>query len=438
LIDLASALTRSGRSPRVEPSLSQGAQGGHEATCVAGRNIWRVWPLVAVLVVGVLQTSNVSVARAQTTPDPNYWTQTADSRDTVYRLVYQQSPQSIPSDYDPVAEAEQVLQQAQQDAPASNPEVPSLWQQLRTGATEGGLSPALRTLGAIGLSIGSFELGWKIGSGINAKFLHIGIPQQTVDPAHARWELLEFENANSQSYYGATWPDTDAWVAWFGYGGFDYNRWFQSPCTFTGFSPPSPFEVHGPVASTAGCAVWEGGVQHTYPVSVVWAQAPENALRAPGPIEPYTNQPYQRSTAAPTPPAQSSVEDAIGAYLANHALLRQWLNYQLGSPGESDPLGIGPKRPDIAFPSWREKWEQHQDEFPDYADADQYWQGAADIVEGAESGDPRYDRCQRADGSIVYLDTVTGGFVVVRNGAIETYFIPTSDPFQYFEDQCNQ
>jgi hypothetical protein len=46
---------------------------------------------------------------AQAVADPDYWKQTAEHRDTVYRFIYGQSPQSIPSGYDPVLEAEEIL-----------------------------------------------------------------------------------------------------------------------------------------------------------------------------------------------------------------------------------------------------------------------------------------------------------------------------------------
>ena len=65
---------------------------------------------------------------------------------------------------------------------------------------------------------------------------------------------------------------------------------------------------------------------------------PEDALPTIGPIEDYTDQPYSNAAAAPTPPSQSVVEDAIEDELAQpeNELLLQWLNYNLGSPGESD------------------------------------------------------------------------------------------------------
>jgi hypothetical protein len=71
---------------------------------------------------------------------------------------------------------------------------------------------------------------------------------------------------------------------------------------------------------------------------------------APAPIEPYTNQPYNRSSPAPTPPAQATVEQTIDQELGKpeNTDLRQWLNYQLGSPGETDPVSGAFNMPDCA------------------------------------------------------------------------------------------
>jgi hypothetical protein len=37
--------------------------------------------------------------------------------------------------------------------------------------------PRLRVLGTVGLALGSFDLGWKIGTGIRTKLLKIGLPE---------------------------------------------------------------------------------------------------------------------------------------------------------------------------------------------------------------------------------------------------------------------
>lgn len=78
-----------------------------------------------------------------------------------------------------------------------------------------------------------------------------------------------------------------------------------------------------------------------------YAYAPENGFRAAGPAESYTGQPYYGSMPAPTPPAQTTVEQRVQTELEKPETseLRQWLNYKLGSPGEQDPTGVGAPNP---------------------------------------------------------------------------------------------
>lgn len=108
--------------------------------------------------------------------DSDYWKQAAVRQDTVNRFFYGQSPHAIPSSYDPVREAEQILRQQQRTLPTCNPRSSPLWQQIRGITVKSALSTAPRALGTVGLVVGVFEVGWRIGSGINAKFLKIGVP----------------------------------------------------------------------------------------------------------------------------------------------------------------------------------------------------------------------------------------------------------------------
>ena len=117
------------------------------------------------------------LAHAQTVADPDYWRQTPERQATVNRLVYSQSPQAIPGSYDSVREAEQILRENVRELPPSNPQARSLWTAIRETTATVKLSPAMRALGTIGLAVGAFDIGWRIGTGINAKFLKIGVPE---------------------------------------------------------------------------------------------------------------------------------------------------------------------------------------------------------------------------------------------------------------------
>ena len=266
--------------------------------------------LAALLAFTVLAAAHQTSAQAQTVADPDFWRLTPERQATVNRLVYSQSPQAIPSSYDPVAEAEQILRQRQATLPPTNPQAPSVWQQIRGITVKSALSTPPRALGTIALAAGVFEVGWKIGSFANAKFLRLGVPPATDGPQNYQWNKITWRTARSGQYSGAYYPAQDGWVPVLRQTCCRYSevdRWFNAPCTFSGFVPPAPFATQGPEPSTASCYTPNGNV----PVDVYYGWAPENALGAPAPIEPYTNQPYTKSSPAPTPPPQTTVEQSI-------------------------------------------------------------------------------------------------------------------------------
>jgi hypothetical protein len=375
--------------------------------------------------------------------DPDYWRQSVERRDAVYRLFYRLSPQAVPSSYDPVLEAEQILRERQAALPASNPQAPSVWQQIRSITVRQSLSTPTRAIGTIGLGVGTFEFGWKIGSGIRAMWQKISIPEASETAASYQWDEIKWSPALSEEYAGARWPAEDGWVIWARQNCCNYSplrAWHNSPCRLSGLVPPEPFQTHGPLATTTQC--YGTGVEPGYAdLDIYYGWAPEDALRPAGPIEDYTDQPYSRAAPAiPDPPPQTTVEQGIDNDLEQpeHALLRQWLNYQLGSPGETDPLGIGEPNPDIEFPNVDKKFDEHRHQFPiPYTDPHEYWRDAADIVERGRSNDPDIIKCQRSDGTILYWDGGRQALVIEKDGKIDNYFWP-SRGFDYFLDECSR
>lgn len=306
--------------------------------------------VLATLVVFIAaMAADQTTAHAQVVADPDHWKQTTEHRNTVYRFVYGQSPQAIPASYDPVREAEEILRRQQRTLPPSNPEARRLWSQVRAMGAKAGLSVPLRALGTVGLVVGTFEIGWKIGTGINAKFLKIGIPEWSAASSMRNWTSIRWRQARSRSFFGAYYPAQDGWLINVSHccNGSSVDRWAGEPCPVSGLVPPAPFITQGPEASTARCAAPDGGYVAQ---DVYYGWAPEDALTPTGPIEEYTSQPYSRSSAAPRPPSQTAVEQAVDSELdkPDNELLRQWLNYQLGSPGEQDPTGDGVNVPQPA------------------------------------------------------------------------------------------
>jgi hypothetical protein len=188
---------------------------------------------------------------------------------------------------------------------------------------------------------GTGEVGWKIGSGIRARWLRIGVPDSTFDHNAYYWDQIQWATARGGEYSNGYYPEADGWILSFredccNYG--HWNRWFNDECAFGPFTPPKPFQVKGPVATQAQC--WSPITGETEGVDIYYAWADENALLAPGPIEDYHGQPYTYSSPAPAAPSRQDAENAIEDELAKpeNDLLRRWINHMLGSPGEDDPL----------------------------------------------------------------------------------------------------
>jgi hypothetical protein len=170
------------------------------------------------------------------------------------------------------------------------------------------------------------------------------------------------------------------------------------------------------------------------PVESYWL--PENDLAAPGGIEAYTSQGYSVATPAPTPPTQSTVESAVDTTLSHPAndVVKQWFNYQVGSPGESDPTGIGEDNPDIPWKAGKllPHFTKHGHKFsPPYTDPWEYWQDAVEII-----GDPSEHCVRPRDGADIYWDDGKEAVVIVKDGEIETYF-PPDEGHDYFDFQCD-
>lgn len=377
-------------------------------------------------------------AHAQTTADPDYWKQTTTRSQTVYSFLYRQSPQAVPTSYSPASGPASSLTTDFRSLPSTNPQVEPLWRQTRKTLSASQLSPALRALGTIGLTVGAFDLGWKIGSGLNAKFLKIGIPANgTLGDYYS--PQIDFRQAGerSQLWYQIPVPE-DAWVWSIYSSAFSWQRSMEyrgagtTNCPWQIFAPPAGFtEVSIPM----GCGDGPGSLRIAY--------MPEDGLAAKSSIQDYTTQPYDYASPAPTPPPQTTVEEAMEEQLEKpeNESLRQWLNRKLGSPREEDPLGVDPPNPDIEFPGFFTHWEDHGDEFATpYEDPLEYWRDAAEIVESGDNGNPDFLKCERSDGALIYWDSAKRAIVIVKDGKIVTFFRPAGPPpadFNYYLNECS-
>ena len=205
-------------------------------------------------------------------------------------------------------------------------------------------------------ALGAFGVGFLIGTGINQKFLRIGLP----DGAAPAGSVSNFDYLNGQLvlypanydfYFGATTDQAEyLYEAYLSGTTYRPVRWFNSPCQFTGFEPPPLARMRTNVPTTANCYVPATG--GTAPITVMYPYFLKKDLLRLGIIHPYsasTDPAPNATVASPPDPGASPVGTALGPLLDSDGYdsLRQYLDWakEPDRAPEEDPrkTGIPPK-----------------------------------------------------------------------------------------------
>jgi hypothetical protein len=219
-----------------------------------------------------------------------------------------------------------VLYQAEQEAGSLAPLV-----EESTGLRQaGGTLPRWSTLGTVAMGANSFLIGWTIGSGIYKKFLTVEIPPVNpatgyiygyrdikAKPCNPNWSscIAPGSPPGAQFYF-----NTDYYEGGVRKG----NTSFVYPENPFNYWPPVP----GPFTSYVNTGTgWTGGVLFAFDLT--------------GPIEPYTNQPYDRQTPSWTgqPQSQAELEDRVRDALDSGSAdyFQAWDAFQLDPENYPDP-----------------------------------------------------------------------------------------------------
>lgn len=240
----------------------------------------------------------------------------------------------------------QDLRAAELRATRSRSSVEQLNREIRTIRPKVGLNPALRVLVTISLGVEAGRLGWKIGTGINSKFLRLGLPANGT-PAGYTFPEINFRQAGerSQIWYKVPVPE-DGWVwsifstAYSWQRSMEYRpRVSNGLCQQQAFTPPQGFiEVSAPAEQYA-CRPSPYDTKEAV-TDLKIAYKPENALKAEGPIEDYAGQPYDKLSYAPSDPGRSVVGDRLRMALesGSYPELNKKLDFELGTPNACDPV----------------------------------------------------------------------------------------------------
>ena len=127
----------------------------------------------------------------------------------------------------------------------------SLWRLLGKFAFVPEMGPAIPEADVIA---GTFEVGWLMGTG--ARKMFISLRADGVSGGSWSWGSVYWYPHGYDILYGATVQQTPgAYLYDSHYAGDRYfpARWFDAPCRFSGFTPPSGAHLETHVASTANC-----------------------------------------------------------------------------------------------------------------------------------------------------------------------------------------
>jgi hypothetical protein len=302
----------------------------------------------------------VGASTADALQDPSWWSgHSSDQQHTITDLVYTLGPQGVtPYTGAPADTASSVVNDLQSE-PASAPGFGDLAAET-TGTEEsiGLIQKVTTALSRISAAGTAFTAGWVIGSGINADFLHIGLGSGTA-PNGSNSDFcysqscggeLHWYPQGSEMYEGATVQQSPGAYVYWAKNNLDLSmyrpvRWFEQPCTFSGFTPPPGARLQTGVSAGVNCNVY--GTLH--PIYVDYPYVTEADLLRQGLLHRYNSDvdgSPDVTSPAPADPGTSTVEQALQNDLGSDGrdLLRAWLDWSLDPDHQAaeDPTLIGP------------------------------------------------------------------------------------------------
>lgn len=291
-------------------------------------------------------------------PDPNWWADHSTAeRQAITNFAYMLSPQqTIPYPGPPAEAAADMVTALQAEAPTA-PHYGDLARTTTQLVEEPGLIPRItQAIPRVFAAGTAFSAGWLIGSELNGHFLHIGLddgsaPDETSGDfcySESCGGLLHWYDQGFSVFFDATVQQSPgAYLYWGRLNGQLFNpvRWFEEPCTFSGFNVPPGGRLQAGVASGTLCYA----EQEYHGAIVDYPYVTEADLLQLGVLHPYNPEidgPPDVITPVPTDPGTSAVEEALEENTgeAAQAILRAFLDW-LDDPerlAREDPRKVGP------------------------------------------------------------------------------------------------
>jgi len=260
----------------------------------------------------------------------------------------------------------------------STPAAEQLSRESRTLRVGTGLSNPLRLATSFWLAATAFDVGYLIGSGVNAKFLRVGLPAKSPDLSAAPQRLIYADSCSPSSpcpigsiYHDQTtitqpayiWHWDAAWDSPYGANWWDW-RSNDSDCQHPSPPPDAP-NVFETVASSSTCL---GDPDHAGTTTSAWWYLDD--LPATSPVQDYAGQPSDfQDWWPPADPGLSTTTTRTRTELESnrYPVLNEKLEYELGVPEVCDPV-----EPDVCNPPETDRDQERKCELgePDNADPD--------------------------------------------------------------------
>lgn len=260
----------------------------------------------------------------------------------------------------------------------STPAAEQLSREARTLRITTGLTDAIRLANSFSLGLTAFDVGYVIGSGLNAKFFRVGLPAKSPNVSAAPQKLVFASSCSPTSpcsigsiYHDRTTITRPAYIwrwdaAWDSPYGANYWDWRSndSDCQHPSPPPDAP-NIFETVASSSTC---HDDPDHTGTTTSAWWY--QDDLRATTPVQDYTGEPWDyvdwwppTNPGVPTTTTRTRTELESNRY----PILNEKMEYELGVPEVCDPV-----EPDVCNPPDTQRDQERKCELstPDDADPD--------------------------------------------------------------------
>jgi hypothetical protein len=308
------------------------------------------------LVLGTLMLGMCS-ASALAGSDPGWWaSHSSEEQHAIVDYVYERSGHAtVPYSGDAQALAETISQRAIDSGSHEFPLAPELGgEEFSAVESVGLLSRIADVIPEVALGVATFGAGVAIGTGARKLFVELTAPDDAASGGTWTWNELNWEPYGTEIFFGAKVQQRPgAYVYNAGYAGssFPIARWFEEPCEFSGFEPPTGARLQAHVSTSALCGVFDFGSLswHYYPVYVDYPYLLLTDLHPVLPLRPFnaeTDLPDATVTTPPDPGAEA-VESSLEALDGEgYELMRDQLDFALtpGAQEEEEPV-----RSDVAL-----------------------------------------------------------------------------------------